>query len=38
VDVEVAGRLRDAIPDDRLAVAESGVRDTATIRDWRALV
>ena len=36
VDVEVAARLRSAIPDDRIAIAESGVRDAATIRDWRA--
>jgi tryptophan synthase beta chain len=37
VDVEGAARLRDRIPEDRLSIAESGVRDTATIRDWRAL-
>jgi tryptophan synthase beta subunit len=37
VDVEVAARLRDAIPEDRLAIAESGVRDAATIRAWRAI-
>ena len=37
VDPEQAARLRDRIPEDRLSVAESGVRDTATIRGWRAL-
>ncbi|HEY2916804.1 MAG TPA: tryptophan synthase subunit beta [Candidatus Limnocylindrales bacterium] len=37
VDPERAARLRAAIPDDRLAVAESGVRDAATIRAWRAV-
>jgi tryptophan synthase beta subunit len=37
VDPERAVRLRDSIPDDRLAIAESGVRSTATIRDWRAV-
>ena len=36
VDPERAVRLRDRIPGDRLAVAESGVRDTATIARWRA--
>ena len=36
VDPERAVRLRDAIPGDRLAIAESGVRDTATIARWRA--
>ena len=36
VDPERAVRLRDGIPGDRLAVAESGVRDTATIARWRA--
>ena len=29
--------MRDLIPEDRLAVAESGVRDASTIRGWRAL-
>jgi tryptophan synthase beta chain len=37
VDVEGAARLRGIVPDDRLAVAESGVREPATIREWRAL-
>ena len=37
VDVERAGRLRDRVPDDRLVIAESGVRDPATIARWRAL-
>ena len=37
VDVERAGRLRDTVPDDRLAIAESGVRDSATVARWRAL-
>jgi tryptophan synthase beta subunit len=36
VDRERATRLRARIPDDRLAVAESGVRDATTIADWRA--
>ena len=36
VDPERAVRLRDLIPADRLAVAESGVRDTATVARWRA--
>jgi len=36
VDPERAVRLRAAVPDDRITVAESGVRDVATIRDWRA--
>ncbi|HYO44535.1 MAG TPA: hypothetical protein VES19_15155, partial [Candidatus Limnocylindrales bacterium] len=36
VDPERAVRLRDAIPGDRLAIAESGVRDTVTIARWRA--
>jgi tryptophan synthase beta chain len=37
VDPERASRLRDLVPDDRLAIAESGVRDPSTIRGWRAL-
>jgi tryptophan synthase beta subunit len=37
VDPERASRLRELIPDDRIAIAESGVRDAATIRGWRAL-
>jgi tryptophan synthase beta chain len=36
VDPETAGRLRALVPDDRLVVAESGVREAATIRRWRA--
>ena len=36
VDPERAVRLRELVPDDRLAIAESGVRDTATIARWRA--
>ena len=36
VDAERAVRLRGSIPEDRLAIAESGVRDPSTIRDWRA--
>ncbi len=37
VDPEQAPRLRALVPDDRLVVAESGVRDSVTIRGWRAL-
>ena len=36
VDPERAVRLRDAIPGDRLAIAESGVRDAGTVARWRA--
>ena len=36
VDPDRAVRLRDLVPGDRLAVAESGVRDTATVARWRA--
>ncbi len=36
VDPEQAVRLRDLIPGDRLAIAESGVRDAATVARWRA--
>ncbi len=36
VDPERAVRLRDLIPGDRIAIAESGVRDTATVARWRA--
>jgi tryptophan synthase beta chain/phosphoribosylanthranilate isomerase len=36
VDPERAVRLRELIPGDRIAIAESGVRDTATIARWRA--
>jgi phosphoribosylanthranilate isomerase len=37
VDTERAVRLRELVPDDRLVVAESGVRDAATIAGWRAV-
>jgi tryptophan synthase beta chain len=37
VDPERAARLRELVPDDRLAIAESGVRDASTIRGWRAI-
>jgi len=37
VDVERAVRLRELVPDDRLVIAESGVREPATIARWRAL-
>ncbi len=37
VDTERAERLRDRIPDDRIVIAESGVRDASTIARWRAL-
>ena len=37
VDPDRAVRLRGSIPEDRLAIAESGVRDASTIRDWRAV-
>ncbi|MEW5992595.1 MAG: hypothetical protein AB1736_14795 [Chloroflexota bacterium] len=37
VDPERAARLRELVPEDRLVVAESGVRDAATVRGWRAL-
>ena len=36
VDPEQAVRLRELIPGDRLAIAESGVRDPATVARWRA--
>jgi len=36
VDTERAVRLRPLVADDRLVVAESGVRDAATIAAWRA--
>jgi indole-3-glycerol phosphate synthase len=37
VDTERADRLRAHVPDDRIVIAESGVRDASTIRRWRAL-
>jgi tryptophan synthase beta subunit len=37
VDSERAARLRELVPEDRIVIAESGVRDAATIRTWRAL-
>jgi tryptophan synthase, beta subunit len=37
VEPERSSRLRRLVPDDRLVIAESGVRDAATIRGWRAL-
>jgi len=37
VDKERAVRLRALVPDDRLVVGESGVRDAATVAAWRAV-
>jgi tryptophan synthase beta subunit len=37
VDPERAATLRALVPEDRLVIAESGVRDPATLRGWRAL-
>ena len=37
VDTELASRLRDRVPEDRIAIAESGVRDASTVRSWRAI-
>jgi len=37
VDPERAVRLRDQVPDDRLAIAESGVRDPQLVAIWRAV-
>ncbi len=36
VDTDRAVRLRALVPDDRLVIAESGVRDASTIAAWRA--
>jgi len=36
VDPERAVRLRDLVPGDRLAIAESGVREPAMLARWRA--
>ena len=36
VDPERAVALRHLVPEDRLVIAESGVRDPATVRGWRA--
>jgi tryptophan synthase beta chain len=35
VDVERAVRLRERVPEDRLVIAESGVRDASTVAGWR---
>jgi tryptophan synthase beta subunit len=37
VDIERAARLRELVPDDRLIIAESGVREPAIVARWRAL-
>jgi tryptophan synthase beta subunit len=37
VDIERAARLREVVPDDRLVIAESGVREPSIVARWRAL-
>jgi tryptophan synthase beta chain len=37
VDTARADRLRPLVPDDRVVIAESGVRDASTIERWRAI-
>jgi tryptophan synthase beta chain/phosphoribosylanthranilate isomerase len=37
VDTERADLLRAHVPDDRIVIAESGVRDQSTVARWRAL-
>ncbi len=37
VDVERAARVRELVPDDRLVIAELGVRDPAIVARWRAV-
>jgi tryptophan synthase beta subunit len=37
VDTLRADRLRALVPDDRIAIAESGARETETVAHWRAL-
>ncbi len=37
VDVDRAARLRGHVPDDRLVIAESGVREPSLVARWRAL-
>src|SRR4029079_11517538 len=36
VDTERADALRALVPDDRIVIAESGVREAATVARWRA--
>jgi tryptophan synthase beta chain len=37
VDPERAERLRSRVPDDRIVIAESGVREPSLLRRWRAM-